>query len=515
MKTPGAESSSNTRSTGWGSAAALAALASLVVLGLFWPTAWSMVEVWSHSETFTHGFLVVPITLWLIWHRRQHLAAVVPEFSWIGFAAFLLAASGFLAGYVTDVRVVAQLGLVGMIVGSVWATLGNRATQQIIFPLGFLFFAVPVGEALVPPLMEFTADFTVGLLRLTGIPVYRDGLFFSIPSGNWSVVEGCSGVRYVIASLTLGVIYAYLTYQSHWRRILFILVSALVPIFANGLRAYIIVMIGHLSDMRLAHGVDHLIYGWVFFGLVMFVLFTVGAIWREPEMASPAPAGLAAMASRRQGVTVGAIAVMFGAVMFRLGAEQIAVHHSVVHSATVLPTSIGEWSQVADRPWSWSPVLLPAELGATVSYKHGDLILTVDVAHFVRQRDEAEVINTKNKIWPQKTPPWHVVRHETTTLQTANGEFDADLFTLRGPQSLAVWRWYRMGARYTTNPYAAKLYQAFDRLTLDRTDGAIIIVAAPMDARDQAPKAEVSEFVRAFLPVLSAALDASVGEKGR
>jgi EpsI family protein len=95
---------------------------------------------------------------------------------------------------------------------------------------------------------------------------------------------------------------------------------------------------------------------------------------------------------------------------------------------------------------------------------------------------------------------------------TGEGAVDADAFWLRGPQSLAVWRWYRIGARYTTNPYLAKLYQAIDRLTLNRTDAAIVLVAAPLDARDQPPEAEVRNFVRDFVPALSHALDASVGE---
>ena len=66
-------------------------------------------------------------------------------------------------------------------------------------------FAVPVGEFLLPVFMEWTADFTVLALRLSGIPVYREGLQFVIPSGNWSVVEACSGIRYLIASLMVGV----------------------------------------------------------------------------------------------------------------------------------------------------------------------------------------------------------------------------------------------------------------------------------------------------------------------
>ncbi len=130
----------------------------------------------------------------------------------------MLAGLGWLAGHVADIQVVAQFGLVGMVIAAVWASLGNAVTRQLIFPLGFLFFAVPVGEPLVQPMMEFTASFTVELLRLTGIPVYREGLYFSLPSGNWSIVYECRGVRYIIASVTLGVLYAYLAYRSYWRR---------------------------------------------------------------------------------------------------------------------------------------------------------------------------------------------------------------------------------------------------------------------------------------------------------
>ena len=97
------------------------------------------------------------------------------------------------------------------------------------------------------------------------------------------MVEACSGIRYLIASMTLGTLYAYLNYDSTQRRLLFIALSAIVPIVANGLRAFLIVMIGHHSDMKLATGVDHLVYGWLFFGVVMFFLFSLGALFSEPQ----------------------------------------------------------------------------------------------------------------------------------------------------------------------------------------------------------------------------------------
>ncbi len=190
-----------------------------------------------------------------------------------------------------------------------WTLLGAQFVWAAFFPLMFLLFAVPMGEFLIQPLMGVTADFTVAMLQATGIPVYREGMFFSIPSGDWSVVEGCSGLRYLIASITLGVLYAYLTYRSWKRRLLFSIAAMIVPVFANSGRAYMIVMIAHLSDMKLALGVDHYIYGWVFFGIVMLLLFWIGSFWREddqpePEFGSQAPAATSMRARAMLPVTL-------------------------------------------------------------------------------------------------------------------------------------------------------------------------------------------------------------------
>ena len=99
------------------------------------------------------------------------------------------------------------------------------------------------------------------MVRMSGVPVYNDGLYIFLPSGNWLVAEACSGIRYLLASFTLGCLFAYLSYQTAAKRLLFCLASIAVPVLANGLRAYIIVMLGHLSDMTIATGVDHIIYG--------------------------------------------------------------------------------------------------------------------------------------------------------------------------------------------------------------------------------------------------------------
>lgn len=151
-------------------------------------------------------------------------------------------ASGFvwMIGDLIHIVVVKQLAIVGMLVISFWAVLGSKVAYSMSFPLLFLFFMVPMGEELIPYLIEFTTTFTVKVLRLTGITVYREGNFFTLTSGSWSVFEACSGISYLIASIILGFVFAYLNYVYYWKRAIFMLLSAIVPVIANGFRALLL-----------------------------------------------------------------------------------------------------------------------------------------------------------------------------------------------------------------------------------------------------------------------------------
>ncbi len=257
-------------------------IALLAIVALYWPTVASMASIWWHYETYAHGMLVVPIILYMVWTRRHEVAVLEPCVAPIAVGLLLLLSLGWLAADAAEVTVVQHFAVAVMIQVAVYALLGGPVTWAIAFPLAYLLFAVPVGEALIPPLQQVTAWFTVEGLRLTGIPVLWEGLYITIPTGNFEVAEACSGLRYLIASVALGFLYAYLTYRSVWRRLAFIALSVVMPIVANGVRAYGIVMIAHLSDMKYATGVDHLIYGWLFFGLVVLLMFWIGSFWREP-----------------------------------------------------------------------------------------------------------------------------------------------------------------------------------------------------------------------------------------
>ena len=457
-------------------------------LFLYRDTAIAMVTIWSRSETFTHGFLVPPIVLWLVWRKRQVIAALTPQ-PMVGVLVFVAGvAFVWLLGDLVAVNAVTQLTLVALLVLTVPAVLGLAVARLIIFPLGFLFFCVPIGEFLMPQLMEWTANFTVLALRLSGIPVYREGLQFVIPSGNWSVVEACSGVRYLIASLTVGTLFAYLNYQSTQRRVMFVIVSILVPVFANWLRAYMIVMLGHLSGNKLAAGVDHLVYGWLFFGVVIMLMFIIGARWSEPD--SVANAGSAS--SRSQHPTVSATKLWLTVAGFGV---LLALPHGALRAidssetAGALPFSAPEalaadWQTVAPEAPSFKPAFQNPSAEINTSYASKGRDVGLYLGYYQNQNYMRKLVSSDNVLVTSNDPHWTQVTSASRDV-SLNGKLVAvRMAELRGTAlsaqandaRLAVWQIYWINGTLTSSDYLAKVYSAVQRLTGRGDNSAAIIV---------------------------------------
>lgn len=248
----------------------------------------AMESIWSRSDTFAHGYFIFPISLWLFWRDKEVLLQAKIKQSW--FALPFLLGSLFVGvfSYAVDISVLSQLSAVVSFIAIVWLMLGDKLAWHYKFPLVFLLFSVPMGENLIPWLQDVTAWFTVAFLKINGIPVFRDGLYIQVPTGMFEVAVACSGIRYLIASVAVGTLYAYLTYQKAYKQWLFILFAVALPILANGLRAYGIVAIAYYSDMEYATGADHLIYGWIFFGFVIMIMFWVGGFFADTEQQAKA-----------------------------------------------------------------------------------------------------------------------------------------------------------------------------------------------------------------------------------
>lgn len=494
----------------------------VAVLLLYRDTALDMVAVWSRSETFAHAFLVPPIVLWLVWRRRDALSALQPAPALSALLLLALAAAAWLLGEMASVNVVKQFALVTMLVATVPLTAGWQVARCLAFALGFMYFAVPTGEFMVPRLMEWTADFTVMALHASGIPVFREGLDFVIPSGNWSVAEACSGVRYLVASFMVGVLYAYINYRSLRRRLLFVALSLLVPIVANWLRAYIIVMLGHLSDNRIATGVDHLVYGWVFFGVVMMLLYWIGARWSEHDSAT-APVvsrSAGAGAARRPQPWLGAL---IAAALLALPQAAVTMVTQAERAGTPmleLPgTLAGDWQQA--QASGWSPLYVGAAAQAKRSYasptRSNGVAVDCEIFYYRHQREGSKLVGSDNALVRRAYDSWTDV--DTRIAQFRLPDADRTLAvqrtllrrspnaSLHDDSMLTVWRSYWIDDKLVADDLNAKLHAALGRLTGRGDDGAAIVLSVQLPAADAGHADRILEaFVQDNLGQIEAAL---------
>lgn len=487
------------------------------ILVLYRDVGWAIVEIWSRSNTFAHAFLVPPISLWLIWHQRHALRGLAPrpDARWVAVVALL--AGALLAGQLAATNAVTQLAFTGLLVVTVPALLGTAVGRALMFPLGFLFFAVPVGDFMLPQLMARTADFTVLALRISGIPVYREGLQFVIPSGNWSVVEACSGVRYLIASLMVGTLFAYLNYRSNARRWMFVGVSIVVPLLANWVRAYLIVLLGHLSGNTLATGVDHLIYGWLFFGIVISIMYLVGMRWADAPLKAAEHAPTSTPVAAPRPALQWAVAAALAAVIAlpQLAWQRIEAIEASAAKPVAVPASLaGGWQRDTTPLAAWKPVYVEPASEAEATYTDGRHRVGLYVAYYRRQDYGHKLISSENVMVASNDHHWAAVASMPRRIELAGRPVDVQATELRPLSNdaavtggrLIVWRLYWINGTWTANDYAAKAWTAWHRLRGDGDDSAAIVISAPKG--DGANAADAEAALTAFMQANFVALDA-------
>ncbi len=483
-------------------------LVTLLSITLFFATWQSIVDIWVRSKTFNHGFFIAPISIWLVWQQRHRLQNLSPRFSWPAIIAAACCGLAWLAADLVNVLVVKQFAVVGMLISGYWALLGNYITSKLLFPIGFLFFMVPVGESFIPPLMEYTATFTVTLLRLTGITVYREGFDFTLTSGSWSVIESCSGINSLISTITIGAVYAYLTFTRYWKRALFMLLCIAMPIIANGFRAYVIVIIGHLSDMKLAVGFDHFLYGGVFFVLVMLILFYVGFLWRDTPQSEASEQAISQQTATAECSTVHLLSMLLviGAIysIWPAGATQLKnlqMHntdsglHDSIPSLNWLP---------ADNPyWGWGPHFQGATYTVMTYFQNGTDLVGLYQANFGQEtQGGAELVNSQHVLVDRiQQIRWRIIHQGAMQLpQNHRPPLFAEESILRSANTdLVILRWYQIGAENTANPYRAKLLQLLKRLTGDASPESLMLImtAAPPNDYDAA-RARLKKFTNSL-----------------
>ena len=264
---------------GWRAHLLALGFAAAAILLLFYHDAAAIAAIWWNSSTFNHCLLIPFILWWLVAQRKTELAQLTPAAWWPGLLLVGAGAFGWMLGEAGGVAFARHLGLMFILQGAVIAVLGKDVAKGLAFPLFYALFLVPAGEELVPAMQTVTAQIASVLLSITGVTAHLEGIFITTPTGYFEVAEACAGVKFLIAMAAFGALVANVCFRSWQRRIAFVALSLLVPILANGARAWLTIYVAHRTgSVDLAAGFDHVVYGGIFFAVVIAIILAVG--WR-------------------------------------------------------------------------------------------------------------------------------------------------------------------------------------------------------------------------------------------
>lgn len=400
---------------GWPRHLTALGLLATAILMLFAGDAAGMVAIWWTSSSYGHILFIPPLIFWLVHQRASVLrglapAAWTPGLVWLAVGALL-----WLLGDAASLAVLRHAALIVMLQGAVAACLGPTVTRALLFPLFYAFFMVPVGSELEPALQLITAKIAMALLGFAGVPAHIEGIFITIPGGLFRVAEACSGANFLIAMTAYGVLVCHVCFRSWVRRAVFLAFALGTCLLANGVRAFATIYVAHLTTVDAAVGFDHIVYGWLFFAVV--IVAVMAAAWPFFDR-KPGDPPLDARALPPQPARVRSLSTVCAAALIILIVGPSWSYVSALRSDAplirpVLP-DISGWQRVATPPaHPWMPRFNGAEYLVMARYADGQgHIVDLAVATYRRQAEGRELIGfgqgaaSSESDWAWSSPAW-------------------------------------------------------------------------------------------------------------
>lgn len=459
--------------------------------------AWlGMADKWWNDATYNHAMFVPLISGWLVWTRREILQKLQPQGWWPGLVLLAGALMLWLLGTLAGINTAIHLGAVAALIATVPTLLGPRVTYALLFPLAYLLFLVPFGGELVPALQMITAEIVIFLTELSGIQAHIDGVFIDTPVGLFEVAEACSGVKFLIAMLALGVLVAQTCFTSWKRRAVFMATALALPILANGVRAWGTIAIAQVQGIEFAEGFDHVFYGWVFFALVVAALFAVFWRWFDRDPEDPgidlemvqSHAWVAKLETDKGNANAALAGIAIVAVLFAGWASLASRVEAQLPAAIAAPVVDG-WQQVPYEPQvAWEPQASGADQRVLQRYRNAQgQEVDLFVALYAAQEDGREASAYGDGALPLDTP-WRWLE-----AADAPGRAKGDYLLANGQVKRLAHTTYRHGDLATGSAAKLKLAVMRDRLLLRARPTVLVIVSA-----EEQPGSDMAEMLAAF-----------------
>jgi exosortase len=261
---------------------------------VYWDVIAKLVMAWYTDDNYSHGFLIVPLALYLAWERRARFQATEIRPSVFGLVvvagSLLLLTAGILGSELFTTRV----SIIGTLIGVMLFLFGWGRLRVLAFPLAFLLLMVPIPAIIFNqiafPLQIFASRVGESALELANIPVLREGNVLVLANTTLEVAEACSGIRSLVSLITLAIVFGYFSDPRPWVRVLITASAVPIAVLTNGARVAGTGIAAYHYGPAAAQGLIHEFAGWLVF-VAAFALLALlqQAIARIAPQQPPAP----------------------------------------------------------------------------------------------------------------------------------------------------------------------------------------------------------------------------------
>lgn len=511
----------------------------VILIGAIYHTAirYLVVSDWARDD-YSYCYLIPIVILYVIWEKLEVLAALPSSPTWRGFIPFVFGLFIYWLGELGGEYFTMYVSLWFILVGLLWMHLGWGKIKTMGFALLIFLTMFPfpnfINTKVQVSLRLISSQIGVALIQTVGMSAYREGNIIDLGFTQLQVVDACSGLRYLIPLIILGILLAYFYKEALWKRIVIVFSTIPLSILTNAFRIGLTGILHETYGSKIAEGFFHGFSGWFIFmgsvGVLVLEMWILKGIGHKKEKAINAtyrvsdeiqdvsldkehmpessfmekPSKIRKYTKQPQFIVaallLGITLVLSNAIDFR---EKIPIKQSF----DSFPIQINQW--MGTRQYMDKEFIEKLDLNdyAIIDFeeKSGKQV-NFYVAYYESQR-KGESIHSPATCLPgggwffKKAGKWDL------NIASSKDEFlhVNRAFMEKGPYKQLVYYWFPQRGRILTNAYQLKIFNFWDALTKHRTDGALVRLVTPLYETEKIQDAEarLQNFVKDILPVLS------------
>jgi exosortase D (VPLPA-CTERM-specific) len=496
--------------------------------GLTWSTLQWLVTIDWPREDYSYAYFIPFVIAYLVWDKRKSLGNIPLSTSWAGLDVFLPGIAFYWLGDLAGEFYTQYLSLWFMSIGFIWVMFGKRLTRALAFPLIFSLSMFPfpsfLSNQITLKMKLISSQLGFSMLKMLGLSAYREGNIIDLGFTQLQVVDACSGLRYLIPLILFGALVAYFYHSNTWKKAFLVISSIPLSILTNGLRIAATGILFKYWGSSAAEGFFHEFSGWfIFIATCVLLSVEMKILSMIPEKNLPmetsrrhdTPDMQPSDISRKPEHAVPSVhSIMPSFIILALLASSLVVSHTVnFHEKTpsaikleTFPMNIGPWTGVKSsmRQDYLNTLDLSDYLIADYRNTNGKTI-DLYIAYYESQ-SKGKSIHSPDTCLPGSGWVFTESGKVKIPLDDSNTRMlsvKRSIMIKNGEKQIAYY-WFSQRGRNLTNPFELKVYNFWDALTRQRTDGALVRVITPVSEEEEIQQAEARlvGFVKLVNPVL-------------